>query len=222
MAFPPAGQRLRVFRLLNTGLALILAIVEIGLGENLLSIPGYGSGAGLLFDHETLGIAVGGLTVLTVSPLLLVDYVRVSLYNKMALVLAELVWFALLGGFWFAEGQLIAYARLSNPGTVVPKKDVLDQIYSDTLAMEIIAFLVSSILFSHTVVLLVATIRQQVRRIWFPASSDQEHSTAIPLYSAHGSTVFAHSSLELEPLMEKPGPNIPGLAGIQGYPVKKQ
>ncbi|KAI0632973.1 hypothetical protein C8Q77DRAFT_1043047, partial [Trametes polyzona] len=181
---------LQIFRLVTFGFAIFSGLIEMALGADLTALSlKYFNGTD---NFESLGIAVGVLTMLTVSPMLIVDFLRTGAFTSMVLV--ELVWLSILWVLWLAEGALIADQTSSVFNTCQFEVALLNQACNETRAMEAFAFLTWLLLLAYTATLLVVACLNHSRGAPIWTSSLKQQPSALAPSAPSPAPAFALNS----------------------------
>ncbi|KAI0354295.1 hypothetical protein OH77DRAFT_1496869 [Trametes cingulata] len=172
---------LQIVRLAVLGFTLFCGIIVLSLGSHLtsLSIKYFD----VYYNFAVLAIAVGGITMLSVPVMLLIDFLRTGAFTSMVLV--ELVWLSILWVLWIAAAALTA----DQTGTAFTTCDyayaILNQVCNETRAIEAFAFLAWIALLAYTITLLVVALINANRGapMW-KSSIKQQPSLAPPVAPA--------------------------------------
>ncbi|KAI0651178.1 hypothetical protein C8Q79DRAFT_16869 [Trametes meyenii] len=175
---------LQYVRLIALSISALCGIIALSLAAHLLSITekyfdGY-------FNFEALSVAVGGLTMITVPIMIVIDFIRTGAVTS--LVVVELVWLSILWVLWIAAAAL----TVNQTGDAFASCDfvssVLSQACNETHALEGFAFLAWIDLMIYTVILVVVALVNGARGAPIWTSSIKQLPSVIAPRSAAGPT----------------------------------
>ncbi|KAL7278695.1 hypothetical protein ACG7TL_007697 [Trametes sanguinea] len=171
---------LQYVRLITLGVSVLCGIIVLSLASHLtsLSIKYFE----VYYNFAVLSIAVGGLTMLTVPVMILIDFLRTGALTSMVLV--ELVWLSILWVLWIAAAALTADQTgdaFSSCDFVYP---ILNQVCNETRAIEAFAFLAWIDLMAYTIVLLVVALVNGTRGAPMWTTSLKERPSIVPRTTA--------------------------------------
>ncbi|KAI9058799.1 hypothetical protein FKP32DRAFT_1614607 [Trametes sanguinea] len=172
---------LQYVRLITLGVSVLCGIIVLSLASHLtsLSIKYFED----YYNFAVLSIAVGGLTMLTVPVMILIDFLRTGALTSMVLV--ELVWLSILWVLWIAAAALTAdqtSAAFSSCDFVYP---ILNQVCNETRAIEAFAFLAWIDLMAYTIILLVVALVNGTRGAPMWTTSIKERPSIVPRASTN-------------------------------------
>ncbi|KAI0673108.1 hypothetical protein C8Q78DRAFT_700152 [Trametes maxima] len=155
---------LQYVRLIALSIGALCGIIELSLGAHLLSLTekyfdGY-------LNFEALSVAVGGLTMITLPIMIVIDFLRTGAVTS--LVVVELVWLSILWVLWLAAGALIANQTGDAFASCDFVSTILSQACNETHALEGFAFLGWLDLMIYTIILLIVALVNNARNtpIW--------------------------------------------------------
>ncbi|EIW56535.1 uncharacterized protein TRAVEDRAFT_49360 [Trametes versicolor FP-101664 SS1] len=214
---------LQIFRLVALGFSVFSGILVLSLGADLTALSEkYFQG----FDNfEVFGIAVGVLNVVTVTVMLVVDYLRTGAFTSMVLV--ELIWISILWVLWLAEGALTANDTSAVFQTCDFVSTLLNQACNETRAIEAFAFITWLVLLAYTITLLTVALINASRGAPMWTSSVKQHPSVVPSSNPAPALPLVapqpHQP-QLQPQMQMYGAPSPSPApapppSVQGYPA---
>ncbi|KAI0742849.1 hypothetical protein C8Q80DRAFT_1123004 [Daedaleopsis nitida] len=108
------------------------------------------------YIFSIMGLVSGGLTIITVPIMLIIDLVRTGAFTS--LVVVELSWLTVLWILWLVTGAITANDTSQVFATCEFAYAILNQLCHETQAVEAFAFLAWLVLFAYTILLLVVAL----------------------------------------------------------------
>ncbi|RDX47605.1 hypothetical protein OH76DRAFT_721542 [Lentinus brumalis] len=142
---------LQIVRLSVLGFAIFCGIVVASLSAHLIAYVEENFGG--YYAFAALGVATGGLTMLSLPVILIIDLLRKGAFTS--LVVVELSWLGILWVLWLATAAL----TVDSTSAVFSTCDfILNQLCHETQAIEAFSFLAWIALLAYTILLLIVAL----------------------------------------------------------------
>ncbi|PIL25998.1 hypothetical protein GSI_11752 [Ganoderma sinense ZZ0214-1] len=150
---------LQIYRLVSFGFAIFSGIIVAALAAQITAFAE--AHFRVYYIYAALAIATGGLTMITLPIMLVIDFLRRGAFTSWVLI--ELIWISVLWVLWIATGALAVNNTSAIFTTCDFVADWANQLCRETQAIEAFSFLAWLTLMSYTITLLVVSLIAQNR-----------------------------------------------------------
>ncbi|KAM5537430.1 hypothetical protein V8D89_008949 [Ganoderma adspersum] len=194
---------LQIYRLVSFGFAIFCGLIVAALGAHITAFAEDHFKAYYIF--AALAIAAGGLTMISLPIILIIDFLRRGAFTSWVLI--ELIWLSVIWVLWIATGAVAVNDTSAIFTTCDFVADWANQLCRETQAIEAFSFLAWLTLMSYTITLLVVALicMSRGQSIWKATVRDY---TALPAsqgaaYNTNGNA-FAPQLQQQQQLQQQP------------------
>lgn len=145
---------LQIVRLSVLGFAIFCGIIVASLSAHITAYVE--ENFGVYYTFAALGIATGGITMLSLPVMLIIDFLRKGAFTS--LVVVELSWLAILWVLWLATAALTADQTSAVFATCDFIYPILNQLCHESQSIEAFSFLAWIALMAYTILLLIVAL----------------------------------------------------------------
>ncbi|KAI1789732.1 hypothetical protein LXA43DRAFT_974141 [Ganoderma leucocontextum] len=145
---------LQLYRLVSLGFATFCGLICAALGAHVTAFAE--ANFQLYYIFAALALAAGGVTMITLPIMLIIDFVRRGAFTSW--ILTELIWLSIVWVLWIATGAVAVNNTAAIFTTCDFVYDWANQLCRETQAIEAFSFLAWLTLMSYTITLLVVAL----------------------------------------------------------------